>query len=163
MIADLAPEASRRIDLADEAATVVLARRLAPLVARRDVIALWGDLGAGKTRFARALIDALEDNGGEEVPSPTFTLVQTYDTPAGPVWHFDLYRLESAEEVLELGFEEALAEGISIIEWPDRLGDLLPAERLDLVLEFAGAAERRIARLAGHGGWAERLRRLDQL
>src|SRR5690606_2433957 len=101
MIADLAPETTRRIELADAAATESLARTLAREAGPGDVIALWGDLGAGKTHFARAFIGALSrrrggtpecdpDNGGEEVPSPTFTLVQTYDTAAGTVWHFDL-------------------------------------------------------------------------
>jgi tRNA threonylcarbamoyl adenosine modification protein YjeE len=159
MIAELAPETTRRLALADEAATVALARAVARGVRPGDVIALWGDLGAGKTRFARAFIGALAGEG-EEVPSPTFTLVQGYDTPAGAVWHFDLYRLDSADEVLELGFEEALADGIALIEWPDRLGSLLPRDRLDLALDFGATAESRVARLTGQGAWAERLRKL---
>ncbi len=164
MIAELAPETTRRLPLADEAATVALARKLAPGLRRGDLIALWGDLGAGKTRFARALIDALADalaDGGEEVPSPTFTLAQSYDTAAGVVWHFDLYRLESPEEALELGIDDALAEGIVLIEWPGRLGRLLPRDRLDLTLDFAAGAEARVATLAGHGAWAARLPGLD--
>ncbi len=160
MIADLAPETSRRLELADETATVALARRLAPRLRPGDVVALWGDLGAGKTCFARALIGAL-CGAGEEVPSPTFTLVQTYDTPAGTVWHFDLYRLTVPDEAMELGLEDALAEGITLIEWPDRLGGLLPRERLDLALDHGPddgqSGERRTARLTGHGGWAGRL------
>lgn len=163
MIAELAPETTRRLALADEAATAALARAVARAVRPGDVIALWGDLGAGKTRFARAFIGALAGSGedeGEEVPSPTFTLVQSYDTPAGTVWHFDLYRLDSPDEVLELGFEEALADGISLIEWPDRLGALLPRDRLDLALEFGATAEVRVAKLTGHGAWTERLRKL---
>ena len=159
MIAELAPETTRRLALADEAATVALARAVARGVRPGDVIALWGDLGAGKTRFARAFIGALAGEG-EEVPSPTFTLVQSYDIPAGMVWHFDLYRLDSPDEVLELGFEEALADGIALIEWPDRLGPLLPRDRLDLALDFGAAAESRVARLTGQGAWAERLRKL---
>jgi len=161
MIAELAPETTRRLALADEAATAALARAVARDARPGDVIALWGDLGAGKTRFARAFIGALAgEDEGEEVPSPTFTLVQSYDTPAGTVWHFDLYRLDSPDEVLELGFEEALADGIALIEWPDRLGPLLPRDRLDLALEFADAADARVARLTGQGAWAERLRKL---
>lgn len=160
MIAELAREATRRFDLADEAATAALARAVAALARPGDVIALWGDLGAGKTRFARGFVAALAGDA-EEVPSPTFTLVQTYDTPAGTVWHFDLYRLDAPEEALELGLEEALAEGISLIEWPDRLGGLLPRERLDVTLEFGPAEGTRAARLAGRGGWARRLAGLE--
>ncbi len=165
MIAALAPETARRLPLADEAATEALARAVAGLLRAGDVVALWGDLGAGKTRFARALIDALARRGGagegEEVPSPTFTLVQTYDLPAGLVWHFDLYRLDLPEEALELGLDEALSGGITLIEWPERLGSLLPRDRLDLTLDFAAAPQSRIATLAGHGRWAGRLDRLD--
>ena len=160
MIAELAPETTRRLPLADEAATVALARELAPALRRGDVIALWGDLGAGKTRFARALIGALAGES-EEVPSPTFTLAQSYDTSAGVVWHFDLYRLETPEEALELGIDDALAEGIVLIEWPGRLGSLLPRDRLDLTLDFTAGPEARIATLAGRGAWAARLRGLD--
>jgi tRNA threonylcarbamoyl adenosine modification protein YjeE len=161
MIADLAPDATRRLPLADEAATEALARDVARLLRPGDVIALWGDLGAGKTRFARALIGALSGQGeGEEVPSPTFTLVQTYDLPAGLVWHFDLYRLDLPEEALELGLDEALADGITLIEWPGRLGNLLPRDRLDLTLEFGTTPEARIATLAPRGRWDGRLDKL---
>lgn len=160
MIAELAPETTRRLPLADEAATAALARRLAPALRRGDVVALWGDLGAGKTRFARALIGTLAGES-EEVPSPTFTLAQSYDISAGVVWHFDLYRLETPEEALELGIDDALAEGIVLIEWPGRLGGLLPRDRLDLTLDFAAAPDGRTATLAGHGAWAARLPGLD--
>jgi tRNA threonylcarbamoyladenosine biosynthesis protein TsaE len=96
--------------------------------------------------------------GTEEVPSPTFTLVQTYALAPAPVWHFDLYRLEAPEQAWELGVEDAFESGISLIEWPERLGALLPDERLDIHLDFAGGTETgRIARLAGHGGWRRRL------
>src|SRR3546814_10429878 len=116
----------------DLAATESLGRALARLLRLGDVIALSGDLGAGKTALARALIRALPGPQGaadEEVPSPTFTLAQIYERRPGPVWHFDLYRLESAAEVEELGFSEALA-GIALVEWPERLGALLPADAL---------------------------------
>src|SRR6266700_1981101 len=112
------------IDLPDEAATAALAARIASLARPGDVIALKGELGAGKTSFARAFIRAR--NGREAVPSPTFTLVQTYELPGGAVWHFDLYRLHSPEEAWELGIEEAFHAGIALIEWPERLGSLLP-------------------------------------
>lgn len=160
MIADVAPETIRRLDLADEAATDALARAVAALARPGDVIALWGDLGAGKTCFARSFITALSGSI-EDVPSPTFTLVQTYDTPAGAVWHFDLYRLEAPDEALELGLEEALAGGICLIEWPDRLGTLLPRDRLDVALEFGATESARRARLTGYGSWAARVERVD--
>jgi tRNA threonylcarbamoyladenosine biosynthesis protein TsaE len=157
-----------RLDLPDPAATAALAARLAALVRRGDVIALGGDLGAGKTSLARAFINALprpEDEPAgkapEEVPSPTFTLVQTYRRRPADVWHFDLYRLERPEEAYELGIEEAFAEAISLIEWPERLGPLMPAERLDLVLHFTDRPEARRADLTGRGGWAERLAKSD--
>src|SRR5512147_2050849 len=118
---------SRAFDLPDLAATEALARRLAAVARTGDVIALHGDLGAGKTTFARAFIQARAGAAGEaEVPSPTFTLVQIYDLPSGAIWHFDLYRLTAAGQVWELGFEEALATAITLIEWPERLAALLP-------------------------------------
>jgi tRNA threonylcarbamoyladenosine biosynthesis protein TsaE len=145
------------LDLPDEAATAGLARRLARLARRGDVIALDGALGAGKTSFARAFIRALGD-GAEEVPSPTFTLVEIYAFAGKPpVWHFDLYRLSLPEEAYELGIEDALAEGISLIEWPERLGPLLPPDALRLSLEPGPNPGARRARLRGGAAWSERL------
>jgi tRNA threonylcarbamoyladenosine biosynthesis protein TsaE len=139
------------IDLPDEAATIDLGARLAAFVREKDVVALHGDLGAGKTSLARGFIRALA-GADEEVPSPTFTLVQTYETAKGTIWHFDFYRLRAADEAWELGIEEAFAGGISLIEWPERIGALLPKERLDVTLEMAGAGRR--ARLSGwEGRW----------
>jgi len=142
------PVAERRLALPDEAATAALARRIASLARPGDVIALAGDLGSGKTFFARAFI------GEAEVPSPTFTLVQIYERPVGRIWHFDLYRLKQASEAIELDIEDAFAEGISLIEWPERLGSLLPAERLDVALDFAAEPQARVATLTGRGRWA---------
>src|SRR5712691_8547258 len=116
------------VDLPDETATAALAARISALAQPADVIALKGDLGAGKTTFARAFIRA-RGNCEEEVPSPTFTLVQVYEVEPAAIWHFDLYRLRSAEEAWELGIEEAFGDGISLIEWPERLGVLLPERR----------------------------------
>jgi tRNA threonylcarbamoyladenosine biosynthesis protein TsaE len=143
------------VDLADETATAALAARLAALARPGDVIALSGELGAGKTSFARAFIRAR--GGGESVPSPTFTLVQIYDLAGGAVWHFDLYRLRVAEEAWELGIEDAFSGGISLIEWPERLGPLLPARRLVLALDFVAKQGARRAVLAPGGDWAGRL------
>lgn len=146
--------------LADEAATAALAARLAAVARKSDVLALWGDLGMGKTSFARAFV-AARARTPTEVPSPTFTLVQTYDLPGGPVWHFDLYRLGAPEDVWELGWEEALAEAVVLVEWPVRLGELLPADRLDVKLSSGATPSARDARLEGHGSWAARLESAD--
>jgi tRNA threonylcarbamoyladenosine biosynthesis protein TsaE len=140
--------------LPDAAATAALAARLAPLAATGDVVALRGELGTGKTSFARAFI-AARAGRPVEVPSPTFTLVQTYDLPSGAIWHFDLYRLERPDDAIELGIDEAFALGISLIEWPERLGDLLPRQRLDLSLAYAAAGRRAV--LAAGEGWRGRL------
>lgn len=140
-----------------EADTAEAARTLAQKLRSGDVVFLEGDLGTGKTVFARALIRALTGNPATEVPSPTFTLLQTYETAAGTLWHFDLYRLEDAEEVYELGWEEALAEGIALIEWPQRLGALAPAARLTVSLRpLSDNPNQREITLIPHGHWAER-------
>lgn len=120
--------------LADEAATAALARALRPRLRPGDVIALAGPIGAGKTAFARALIqDALAAEGRrEDVPSPSFTLVQAYDTAQGEIWHADLYRLSGPRDADELGLAEAFDRAICLVEWPDRLGTELPAQALTL-------------------------------
>jgi tRNA threonylcarbamoyladenosine biosynthesis protein TsaE len=147
------------IALADPDATARLASALAPLLRAGDVVALRGELGAGKTTFARALIRALIGSD-EEVPSPTFTLVQTYDVAEFTVWHFDLYRLASPADAVELGIEEAMADGVSLIEWPTKLGPWLPAHRLELALDYDRTGEGRIATLSGDADWAKRLEAL---
>jgi tRNA threonylcarbamoyl adenosine modification protein YjeE len=139
------------LELRDETATDALAARLAAVARPGDVIALKGELGAGKTRFARAFIGA---RGGGTVPSPTFTLMQSYDLPGGTIWHFDLYRLRAAEEAWELGIEDAFLDGISLIEWPERLGILLPRRRLLIELNFTDKPQARRAQLSGDGDWA---------
>lgn len=154
-----AREPTGPVDLPDEAATRTLAGRLAALACPGDVIALAGELGCGKTVFARAFIRAR--GGSEEVPSPTFTLVQVYPLAGGTVYHFDLFRLSGAEETLELGMDEAFAEGISLIEWPERLGALLPADRLDVTLAQGPTPDARIACLTAHGNWRARLDALN--
>ena len=140
--------------LPDETATERLAVRLAPQLKPGDVIALKGGLGAGKTTFARALISALNKQK-TDVPSPTYTLVQTYDTPGLTVFHFDLYRLEDPDEVMELGWDETM-DGLALIEWPDKAGAHLPQWRLDLTLEQT--VDGRTARLEALGeDWQARL------
>lgn len=142
--------------LADEAATADLAAALAPILRPGDVVALDGDLGAGKTAFARALINALPGEP-EDVPSPTFTLVQTYERGGIEIWHFDLYRLEDPEEALELGIEDAFLDAVSLIEWPDKLGPLLPRSLLRVTLSNGATETARDITLSGDEHWAERL------
>ncbi len=143
-------------ELPDEAATEVIARSLAAIARPGDILAMHGELGTGKTVFARAFIRA---RGGidEEVPSPTFTLVQTYELPGGVVYHFDLYRLARAEDAFELDIEDAFATGISLIEWPDRLGNLLPEKHLDIELSHGKIPDLRKVRITGPEVWLERL------
>lgn len=143
------------LTLADEAATARLAGRIADHLAPGDVVTLTGTLGAGKTALARALIRHLGD-AGQEVPSPTFTLVQTYALPGFDLWHFDLYRLSDPGEVDELGWDEVRSGGVALVEWPDRLGPLLPADRLAVALTIAAEDVRHVT-LTGHGAWAARL------
>lgn len=152
-----------QIDLPNQAATDALAERLAGKTGQKDVIALHGDLGTGKTAFARAFIIA-RTGQLQEVPSPTFTLVQTYDAPGDhpgmppfTLFHFDLYRISDPEEIFELGIEEAFSEGLSLIEWPDRLGGYLPTDRLDLHLRQGPTENSRIATLTGEGYWFARI------
>ena len=147
------------LTLPDPAATERLAAILAKEARPGDAILLSGDLGAGKTHFARAFINALTP-AAEEVPSPTFTLVQTYSGEANgapvEIWHFDLYRLKSPEETEELGIDEALAEGITLVEWPDRLGPLTPREHLELRLVIAPDDTTRTATMLPTARWRAR-------
>ncbi|MSO64248.1 MAG: tRNA (adenosine(37)-N6)-threonylcarbamoyltransferase complex ATPase subunit type 1 TsaE [Alphaproteobacteria bacterium] len=145
------------IQLADLAATERLARRLAGVSRRGDLIALVGDLGSGKTTFARFFLRAISGRADEETPSPTFNLVLVYAYPHVIVWHFDLYRLQTPEEAYELGIDDALAEGIAIIEWPERLGRYLPEDRLELRLEEGPDPTARRATLVAGPSWCERL------
>lgn len=150
--------------LPNEQATERLAYDVAALLRPDDVVALSGDLGAGKTTFARALIRALAADPQLEVPSPTFTLVQAYALPRFPVLHVDLYRVGDADELAELGLDEA-EPGAILIEWPDRAGKTLPADRLDLALTLApdlGLNARRVC-VTGLGNFASRVQRLEAL
>lgn len=145
-----------RVLLPNEDATAALAARLTDILGPGDMVALRGDLGAGKSALSRALIRAVTDPDAE-VPSPTFTLVQTYETEIGPIWHFDLYRLSGPDEVFELGWDEARNEALLLVEWPDRLGPLLPPDRLDITLNHDGP-DARLAIVQGMGHWNARLR-----
>jgi len=127
-----------------ETQTHAIAARLAGKVKSGDCILLRGDLGAGKTTFARGFIRALCDTQ-EEIVSPTFTLAQTYDMrTGGTVWHFDLYRLKSPEEVWEIGLEDALLTGISLIEWPEMAGSHLPADAMEVHISHGPVESQRV-------------------
>jgi tRNA threonylcarbamoyladenosine biosynthesis protein TsaE len=122
------------INLKDEAATQALAQRIAPHLLCGDCFLLEGAIGAGKTAFSRALIRARLGRM-EDVPSPTFTLVQEYEHPDGDIWHCDLYRLSHPDEAFELGLDDAFEDGICLVEWPDRLGDDQPVNASRLTFE----------------------------
>ncbi|MBO9710895.1 MAG: tRNA (adenosine(37)-N6)-threonylcarbamoyltransferase complex ATPase subunit type 1 TsaE [Caulobacter sp.] len=147
-----------QIHLADEAATRRLGQALAGALRPGDAICLTGPLGAGKSTLARALVRALT-SPDEEVPSPTFTLVQFYDGPDFPVAHFDLYRLTDPDEAYEIGLAEALEDGAALIEWPQRLEGRLPPDRLDIdiaPIPGDGDGEARRAVVTPHGSFEGR-------
>jgi len=148
--------------LADEAATYRLMTDIAAIIEPGDVITLSGDLGAGKTTFARALIRYLAGDDTIEVPSPTFTLTQTYMLPRFAVVHADLYRLSGPGELAELGFDDVPEGAVTLVEWPDRAIGFLQASRLDiaLTLEPQNGSNARNVRVTGHGGFAMRAERI---
>lgn len=145
---------SREIPLPDAAATLALGHRLGARLEAGDVVCLKGDLGAGKTTLARGAIEAWT-GAQEEAPSPTYTLVQTYEGPKGELWHCDLYRLKRPEDAWELGLEDAFVSAACLIEWPERLQGLTPRDRLDI--DLAPEGEGRRARLSAHGAWRGKL------
>ena len=139
--------------LADETATARLGAAIAMRLAKGEAVCLSGPLGAGKSTLARALVRALT-TPSEDVPSPTFTLVQFYEGQGLKVAHFDLDRLSNPDEAYEIGLDEALEDGAAVIEWPERLAGRLPPDRLDVEIEFSG--DGRAARLTPHGAWEGR-------
>jgi tRNA threonylcarbamoyladenosine biosynthesis protein TsaE len=145
---------SRDIALPDAAATVALGARLAARLGAGDVVCLSGNLGAGKTTLARGVISAWTASE-EEAPSPTYTLVQTYDGARGELWHVDLYRLKRPDDAWELGLDDAFVSAATLIEWPERLEGQVPRDRLDIDLTPAGEGRR--AALTAHGAWREKL------
>jgi hypothetical protein len=150
------------VDLANEAATDRLVRDVAALIEAGDMITLSGDLGAGKTTFARAFIRYVAGDDTIEVPSPTFTLTQTYSLPRFSLVHTDLYRLSGPAELTELGFEDAMESAVTLLEWPDRAAGVLPPDRLDIALTLAPqqGPNARSARITGYGSLAARAERI---
>jgi tRNA threonylcarbamoyladenosine biosynthesis protein TsaE len=148
--------------LRNEAATRAVAAELSTVLKAGDIVALDGTLGAGKTAFARALINAMP-GVVEDVPSPTFTLVQTYQRGDAEIWHFDLYRLEVPEDAFELGIEDAFADAISLIEWPDKLGGYLPSRHLRITLAQDGESDTRTLEIIGDATWRDRLADLKNM
>jgi tRNA threonylcarbamoyl adenosine modification protein YjeE len=158
-------EAPLELALPDERATRRLASDLAAVLAPGDTVTLSGDLGAGKTTFARALIRHFAGDERMEVPSPTFTLMQVYDLPGCGVVHADLYRVNAPEELVEMGFSDLARDAIVLVEWPDRAAGLLPADRLALEFELTPehGPGHRMARITGHGAFAARLPRFTAI
>lgn len=156
-----ASKALAKLRVAGESELENLANCVATICGAGDVLCLFGDLGAGKTSFARAFIRALT-TPDQEVPSPTFTLVQVYETAESPdplaIWHADLYRLSDSEEIFELGLDDAFADALVLIEWPQRALEFLPLKRLEIHLGFCDKSTDRSVVLKGDARWADRLR-----
>ncbi len=142
------------ISLPTLAATLQLAQKLAPLLKRGDVVAMMGPLGTGKTECARAILRALGVSG--DVPSPTFTLLQTYDTKNFPVSHFDLYRIKDPTELDELGWDDAIADSLVLVEWPERAGNRLLANHLTLSFTINDKNDRHCT-IEAPDAWAQRM------
>jgi len=142
---------ARTAVLADLAATDALGARIAAGIKPGDAVTLEGDLGTGKTTLARAILRALGVT--DTVPSPTFTLVQHYETARLPISHYDLYRVEHADELDELGLEDALTGGVVLVEWPERAADRLPTDSLHVALRTIEAQARQVT-LSGPVRWA---------
>lgn len=148
----------RSLTLSSPENTAQIAAAIAPFLGAGDTLLLEGGIGAGKTLFCRALIQALLPTP-EDIPSPTFTLVQTYETPKFPIWHCDLYRLTHPDEAWELGLEEAFETALCLIEWPDRLGQEAPDTALTLSFEASDDDTRSLKLHSRNTGW----QRLDRV
>ncbi len=133
--------------------TANLAISLGQILKAGDCLLLVGSVGAGKSLFARALIQSLQDTP-EDVPSPTFTIIQTYETKLGDLWHCDLYRISSPHEVIELGLDDAMATAVTLIEWPENLADLTPPDALTIRINDLGGDVRRLSFESTDSAWA---------
>jgi len=155
----MSPSVLYEVTLRSEDETARFAQNVGARLSAGDTLLLHGHIGAGKTFFARRMIQSLQDLP-EDVPSPTFTLVQTYDTRLGELWHADLYRLSDPDEVFEIGLSDAMAEAICLIEWPGKLGEIEPEGSLHITFETQeGQPEHRRVTLASTraDGWAKKL------
>ena len=146
--------AIQTFEVLEEAETDQLATKISQLLSTGDTILLEGDIGAGKTAFGRALIKA-RCGPATDVPSPTFSIVQTYDADDIEIWHCDLYRLGGPDDILELGLDAAFKDAVVLVEWPDRLGDLKPSDALELSISLVG--DKRRFSFSGSAKWAKRL------
>lgn len=165
MPVDAKPPAVWRLDIENEEGAQALASLLATMLGAGDLVTLTGDLGAGKTTLARALIRRLCNDPQMETPSPTFTLMQVYDGERFPIVHADLYRVQSPDELAELGWDEAAEGALVLVEWADRMGDALAPDRLDIALAIDATRGEtfRAATLTGYGAFAERLDRAQAI
>ncbi len=154
-----------RIEADSEAATAAIATDLASLLRGGDVVALSGELGAGKTVFARALIRAIAKDPTIEAPSPSFTLMQVYEGDFGKIVHADFYRIEAVHELAELGWEDVVQDAIVLVEWPERSKEIMDADHLDVALSYASeiGPDARIVTISGHGAFAKRLEAFKSL
>lgn len=151
-----------KIQTTSENQTIDFADRMSIFLAPQDVLFLSGPLGSGKSVFSRALIRKLSQSPDLTVPSPTFTLIQTYDAKICPLWHFDLYRIKTPEEIYEIGWEDALYDGISLVEWAEKMEDLAPPNRLEINFEPSKQNEQiRTLTLTPYGSWIERLKSIE--
>tara|TARA_R110002050_G_scaffold70425_2_gene151835 strand:- start:62755 stop:63216 length:462 start_codon:yes stop_codon:yes gene_type:complete len=143
-----------KYNISDLQETKKLSEKLGELLNPQDIVTFSGNLGAGKTTFVKFLIQSIVK---QEIPvtSPTFNLVQIYETKRFPIWHFDMYRLRHSDEVFELGYEEALSEGVSLIEWPEKMQEFLPKDRLDVIIKTVDVNER-VIEFIPHGEWKNR-------
>lgn len=145
------------IAIPTEEETKKIAHLLASILQKGDIIALFGDLGMGKTTLSKYILQSF---GFEDIPSPTFTLVQTYATPTQTFYHFDLYRLKTTEEIWELGIDEAFYEGICLIEWPERLANILPETALHCYFKQEKNTSERSLVFKGPASWQSRLTKI---
>jgi tRNA threonylcarbamoyladenosine biosynthesis protein TsaE len=142
-----------QIETASPDQTAELAINIGKVLRAGDCLLLVGSVGAGKSLFARALIQSLQETP-EDVPSPTFTIIQTYDTKLGDLWHCDLYRISSPHEVIELGLDDAMATAVTLIEWPENLADLTPPDALTIRINDLGGDVRKLSFESTDADWA---------